>query len=210
MSPTLDFGAYTAAEMQSLLTAAKNEYLRRLTGRVASGSSAAQSYSFTQMTVDDLINLINGLTDALGLSNVNARVRPNFNQSAWPPGFAATEATEVQPNSYHETTTAGSIIIAPTSPNHTELVDVSNDVAGTKIVAIQTVGNYQRTAGDIVHVRLQPPAIAGIVVEIRSGSYSGTLLYSYTTDGSGSDVGAFDLYFDGANYQRYQNAVPVV
>lgn len=211
MSPTLDFGAYSDTEMRSLLTAAKAEMLRRLTGRVASGSSAAQSYSFTQMTVAELTNLINGLTDALGLSTVNARVMPNFNQSAWPPAFSTSETSDVQTNSFHETTTAGNVIVAPSSPNHTEVVSIASDVAGTKIVAIQTTGNYQRGNGDIVRLRLSnPPLIAGITIEIRSGSYGGTLLYSYTTDGSGADAAAFDLYFDGSSYQRFQNAVPVV
>lgn len=210
MSQTLDFGAYSTAEMQSLLTAAKAEYLRRITGRVASGSSAAQSYSFTQMTIDDLVNLINGLTEALGLSTVNARVRPNFNQSAWPPAFASGEETEVQTNSYHETTGAGNVLVAPSSPNHTELVQVAADSAGTKIVAIQTSGTYQRAAGDIVRLRFQPPAAAGVIIEVRSGGYTGTVLYQYTTDGSETDVFVCELYFDGANYQRYSNAVPVV
>ena len=65
--PTLDFGAFSNAELQALLTAAKAEYLRRITGRVQTGSSAAQSYGLTIMSVDDLIKLINGLTDQLGL-----------------------------------------------------------------------------------------------------------------------------------------------
>lgn len=79
MAATLDFGAFSASEKQALLTAAKAEYTQRLTGRISSASSANQSYSFTQATTDELIKLINGLTAELGLSNVETRVRPNFN-----------------------------------------------------------------------------------------------------------------------------------
>lgn len=79
MAATLDFGVFSSAEKQALLTAAKAEYLQRMTGRITSASSANQSYGFTQMTVDELTRLINGLTADLGLQTVNARVRPNFN-----------------------------------------------------------------------------------------------------------------------------------
>lgn len=210
MSATLDFGAFSTAEKQALLDAAKSEVTRRMTGRVSSGSSAAQSYSMTQMTFDELVNLVNGLTEELGLNTVNARVRPNFNQSAWPPAFATAGDSDVQTNSYHETTGAGNVIVVASSPNHTELVDLSADVAGTKIVALATSGSYQRTAGDIVRLRFDAPAIAGITVEVRNGSDSGTLLYSYTFDGSETDNFVAELYFDGTNYQRYEQAVPVV
>lgn len=77
--PVLDFGSFNVVEKQSLLTAAKAEYVKRLTGRVSQGSSAAQSYGLTLMEVGDLIRLINGLTADLGLQNVETRVHPNFN-----------------------------------------------------------------------------------------------------------------------------------
>ncbi len=79
-SPTIDFGAFSPAELTAMLTAAKAEYLGRITtGRVRQGGSAAQQYAMDIMTVDDLVRLINGLTSALGLSNVTTRVQPNFN-----------------------------------------------------------------------------------------------------------------------------------
>lgn len=63
-----------------MLTAAKAEYLKRMTGRVTQGSSAAQSYGMTTMSVDDLIRLMNGIGAALGLdvTLVNT-AQPNFN-----------------------------------------------------------------------------------------------------------------------------------
>ena len=84
MAATLDFGAFTAPEKLALLTAAKAEYTQRITGRINSASSANQSYGFVQMTTEDLINLINGLAAQLGLTDVETRVRPNFNnRGAW-------------------------------------------------------------------------------------------------------------------------------
>lgn len=79
-SPVLDLSIYSPSELQSLLTAAKAEYLKRMTGRVTQGSSAAQSYGMTTMSVDDLVRLMNGLSAALGLdASLNVRVQPNFN-----------------------------------------------------------------------------------------------------------------------------------
>ncbi len=80
-SPVLDLGIYSPTELQNMLTAAKAEYLMRMTGRVQQGSSAAQSYGMTVMTVDDLVRLMNGLGDALGLSNVTTTVSPNFSHN---------------------------------------------------------------------------------------------------------------------------------
>lgn len=79
MASTLNFGAFTPDELQAMLTAAKAEYLRALGGRITQGSSAAQSYGLTIMTVDQLIQLINGLTTELGLDGTNVRATPNFN-----------------------------------------------------------------------------------------------------------------------------------
>ena len=90
-NPVLDLSIYSPTELQSLLTTAKAEYLRRMTtGRVQQGSSAAQSYGLTVMDLADLVRLMNGISDALGLSNINARVRPNFNTCG--NGFPATDA----------------------------------------------------------------------------------------------------------------------
>lgn len=81
-SPVLDFGSFTPTELTNLLTAAKAEYLNRLTtGRVTQGASAAQSYGLTVMSMADLVRLLNGLTAQLGLDNVTVTVSPNFNNT---------------------------------------------------------------------------------------------------------------------------------
>lgn len=92
-SPVLDVGVYSPTEQLALLAAAKTEYSLRLqTGRVNTGSSAAQSYGLTVLSNDDLVRLINGLAAALNLDNVNARVEPNFNtnRAALIPGQVVT------------------------------------------------------------------------------------------------------------------------
>lgn len=78
-SAVLDFGAFTTAEKQALLTAAKAEMLTRITGRVQNGSSSAQSFGMTVMTLEDLTLLINGLSTELGYPQPETRVAPNFN-----------------------------------------------------------------------------------------------------------------------------------
>lgn len=78
-SPVLDLTIYNATELQEMLVTAKAEYLRRMTsGRVTQGSSAAQTYGMTVMSVDDLIRLMNGLGSALGLTNETVTASPNF------------------------------------------------------------------------------------------------------------------------------------
>lgn len=87
-APVLDFGAFSQAEKQALLTAAKNEILLRIgKGRVQNGSSIGQQYGMTQMTVAELTNLINGLTVELGFQQPEIRVAPNFSgrpDFCWP------------------------------------------------------------------------------------------------------------------------------
>ncbi|MBS0328231.1 MAG: hypothetical protein JSR30_00130 [Proteobacteria bacterium] len=81
-APVLNLGAFSDAELTSMLAAAKAEYLLRMgNGRVRSGSSAAQSYGMDVMTVDDLVRLINSLTTQLGLDSDTLSVRPDFNTS---------------------------------------------------------------------------------------------------------------------------------
>lgn len=81
--PTLNFGAFTTAELTAWLTAAKAEYLNRMgTGRVKGGGSSAQNYQMELVTTEDLIRLINGLSAALGLDmSETIRARPDFNSS---------------------------------------------------------------------------------------------------------------------------------
>lgn len=90
-SPVLDFGAFSPDEQTAMLAAAKAELLVRMgTGRVRQGGSAAQQYGMELWSEDKLVTVINGLTAALGLSNVENRVRPNFNPvpaSQYPAGF---------------------------------------------------------------------------------------------------------------------------
>jgi hypothetical protein len=83
-TPTLDFGSFSSAQKTQMLAAAQAAYLQAMTGRVQNGSAAAQSYGFNLMTVAELINLINGLTIELGLTDVQDMVRPNFSHSPPP------------------------------------------------------------------------------------------------------------------------------
>lgn len=74
----LNLSAFSTAELNALLTAAKAEILTRLTGRVESGSSAGQQFKMQFYSTDQLNSLVNALTDALGLDAQETRVRPDF------------------------------------------------------------------------------------------------------------------------------------
>jgi hypothetical protein len=88
-SPVLDYGSFSPTQLTNMLTAAQAEYLLRITtGRVRSGSSAAQSYGLDVMTIDDLIRLINGLTAELGLSNTTTAAAPDFSQGSFIPSLS--------------------------------------------------------------------------------------------------------------------------
>lgn len=77
---TLNLSAFSTAELNALLTAAKAEILTRLTGRVQSGSSTGQQFSMNLYSTDQLNSLVNALTDALGLDTQETRVRPDFSE----------------------------------------------------------------------------------------------------------------------------------
>lgn len=77
---TLNLSAFSPAEQRSLLTACKTEVLKRLTGRVSTGSSTGQSFGVELYDTDALNRLINALTLSLGLDNEQTFVRPNFNR----------------------------------------------------------------------------------------------------------------------------------
>ena len=78
---SLDFGAFSTAEKQALLAAAKAELLRRAgVGSVQNGSSSAQSFAMAKYSEDGLIKLINGLTQDLNFQQPEVRVRPIFSR----------------------------------------------------------------------------------------------------------------------------------
>lgn len=79
-TPVLNLGIYTPEELANIMTLAKAEYLRVLSGRITQGSSAAQSYGLTVMSVEDLVRLLNALGEQLGLDATEDRIRPNFNR----------------------------------------------------------------------------------------------------------------------------------
>lgn len=97
---TLDFGAFTTTELNTMLTAAKAEILTRMTGRVSSGSSSGQQFGMTTMSYAELTNLINGLTVQLGYEQPEVRVAPNFSGSPGPffVPAAAVSPSRLEPN----------------------------------------------------------------------------------------------------------------
>lgn len=81
--PVLNLSAFSPGELQALLTAAKAEVFTRLTGRVDSGSSTGQNFHMNMKTDAELTQLINSLTDILGLDTQETRVRPCFSRQGY-------------------------------------------------------------------------------------------------------------------------------
>lgn len=101
---------------------------------------------------------------------------------------------------------AGNSTITPTGTPQIQIVTVTG-VARTSVFILAVAG---QVAGDILELRFVQPATAAIVEEVRNATVGGTLLYSYTTDGSGADHLYCKLYFDGAAWKPLMNVVPVV
>lgn len=73
-----NLSAFTEAEQRALLAACKAEILKRITGRVQTGSSTGQNFGVELYDTDGLNRLVNALTLSLGLDNEMTFVRPNF------------------------------------------------------------------------------------------------------------------------------------
>lgn len=109
-------------------------------------------------------------------------------------------------NSYNASSNStGNTTITPTQSNHIEVVTFSG-TAGTRILILDASAQL---VGNVAKLRLNLPATAAIVVEVRNATSGGTLLFSITTDGSGDDA-YLELYFDGSAWQRLFNVLPVV
>ena len=116
------------------------------------------------------------------------------------PGGGAPSVIDATANS------AGNSTITPTGSNQIQIVTVTG-VARTSIFILDVAG---RVEGDVLELRFVQPATAAIIEVVRNATAGGTILYSYTTDGSGVDHLYCKLYFDGAAWQPLMNVVPVV
>jgi hypothetical protein len=101
---------------------------------------------------------------------------------------------------------SGNSTITPTGSNQIQIVTVTG-VARTSVFILDVAG---RQEGDTLELRFEQPATAAIVEEIRNATVGGTLLYSYTTDGSGADNLYCKLYFNGTAWKPLMNVVPVI
>ena len=98
--PALDFGAFSVSEKQAMLTAAKAEVLKRMTGRVQTGAGASQSFGMNMMTYENLVFLVNALGAELGVPQPETRVQPNFSGLAAPfyQPVAEGSPSRIEPN----------------------------------------------------------------------------------------------------------------
>lgn len=100
----------------------------------------------------------------------------------------------------------GNTLITPASGNVIAIGSITG-AAGTRTFALDVTG---RSDGDILFMRFQQPTTAGVIEEVHNASAGGTLLYSYTTDGSGTDVFDCWVYFKTGAWHPLLNVQPVV
>jgi len=93
----------------------------------------------------------------------------------------ALVAYNAQSNSSGNTTVSPGVLAAM----HTEAITFTGS-AGTRVVILDTATSP--ADGTVARLRLNLPATASIVVEVRNATSGGTLLASVETDGSGSDA----------------------
>lgn len=99
----------------------------------------------------------------------------------------------------------GNSTITPTGSRQIQIVTWTG-TARTSVLILSVTG---RSAGDVLELRYVQPATAAIVEEVRNATSGGTLIYSYTTDGTGLDLFYARVYFDGTAWQPLDNVVPV-
>lgn len=115
-------------------------------------------------------------------------------------GIATTPTQATFANSTGNTT------ITPATGNVIDVGTITGS-ARTSIFILDVAG---RSDGDLLTLRFQQPATASIVEEVRNATAGGTLIYSYTTDGSGTDVFVAELYFKTGAWHPLLNVQPVV
>lgn len=101
------------------------------------------------------------------------------------------------------TNNSGNTTLSRTASTHVAVLNVGGS-ARTSVVILDTADGV---SGDVIKLRINMPATASIVIEVRNATSGGTLLYTYTSDGSGDD-GYFEVYFDGSEWQRLLNILP--
>lgn len=88
-------------------------------------------------------------------------------------------------------------VIGTYALQHTEIITISGAGSTTRILSLPVAG---RVAGHTAKVRFLCPATAGITLEVRNDTASGTTLLTTATDGTGDDV-VGEFYFDGSAWQ---------
>ncbi|MEY2878208.1 MAG: hypothetical protein RLZZ15_588, partial [Verrucomicrobiota bacterium] len=138
---------------------------------------------------------------------------------------AATDGTALTPTAYLTTAAAaalyspraqgyhaqanatGNTTVTPATTTfaHREIVTFS----GTARTSVVILALTARAAGDTLGLRLNLPAAAGIVVEVRNATDTGTLLLSLTSDGTGDDA-ALQLHYNGTAWEVFAATYPTL
>ena len=118
--------------------------------------------------------------------------------AAIPPPQAGTVSFNAQANSGENST------VYPTYPVHQEIITLTGD-AGVRSVALSAIG---AEAGNRIELLFKVPLTAGIVVAIYSGSLSGSMVATFTSDGDEITSARYAFVYDGSAWQLAAAAIP--
>jgi len=104
-----------------------------------------------------------------------------------------------------QTNTAGNAQINPASQLHLEEITVGGSARTSQLV-VSLVG---LVAGAMPKIRLQLPATAAIVLNVRNGTASGAIVATLTTNGSARAV-LFELDFNGTALELLRTTDPLI
>lgn len=177
-----------------------------LLSNIVYGDTEGTKWAKLQRWIRLLAENISGGGGGGGVTSIIAGAGISVNQATGAVTITNTGGTGIPAQATFASAVTGNTNIVPASGNVIAIGTISG-TAGTRTFALSTVG---RSDGDILFLRFQQPATAGIIEEVRNAASGGTLLYSYTTDGSGTDVFDCWLYFKSGAWHPLLNVQPVV
>lgn len=102
-----------------------------------------------------------------------------------------------------QTNNSGNTLIAPQSQLHLEILTVGG-IARTSVIIVSTIGLIDG-ARPKIHFVL--PATASIILQMRSGTVTGDVIATHTTNGTDRTAN-YEMYFNGADLLLLESKIP--
>lgn len=103
-----------------------------------------------------------------------------------------------------DTNTTGNLVLTATAPNHIEKVTIGG-AARTSVLILDTVAP---PPGAVMKLRIEMPATAAIIIEVRDTDAAGTVLWTLNSSDGQMNV-YVEAYWDGSAWKPLLNIAPV-